>query len=179
MRRARCFPAFALLVLSACSTVPSVRSVSPGEQMEVTAGFDESDVQTCVCDMAMRLGRIVRQRCLVGPGRRLPVEIRPFACEGFSSGQAAIGKSLASHLEEELTNGGLFFVVSPIARNQSEAKPAIAAQYRIDGEIIKSNATMGKNVIYVDYRVKVRLVDLSSGGEVFVRNIKIRKRVTE
>ena len=119
MKCARCLPVFAMIMLSACSTAPAVRTVSPGEPVEPSAGFDENDMRSCVSDIAMKLQRVAAKRCRVVPGRRLPVEIRPFACEGVSPDQVSIGKLLASRLEEGLTDGGMFVVVCPDGTDQS------------------------------------------------------------
>ena len=170
-------PVLAMLAFSACATAPDVRKVLPDEPAEPSAGFDENDMRSCVCDIATKLQRVAEKRCRVVPGRRLPVEIRPFACEGVSADQVSIGKLLASHLEEELTDGGLFAVVCPVGSDLSEKAPAIAAQYRIVGEFIQRKLPLEKGGFSLDFTIKVRLVELASGLDFFARNFVLRKRL--
>lgn len=179
MTATRFLPVLAILTFSACATAPAVRTVSPGEPAESSVGFDENDMRACVSDIAMKLQSVAAKRCRVAPGRRLPVEIRAFACEGVAADQISIGKLLASHLEEELTDGGLFVVVCPVGSGQSEKASAVVAQYRIVGEFVQRKVPMGKGGFALDYTIKVRLVELASGLDFFARNFSLRKYVAE
>ena len=175
----RFLPVLAMLTFSACAMAPDVWTVSPGEPTEPSVGFDENDMRLCVSDIAMKLQSVAANRCRVEPKRRLPVEIRPFACEGVSADQVSIGKLLASHLEEELTDGGMFVVVCPVGSDQSEKASAVAAQYRIVGEFIQRKVPLDKGGFMIDYSIKVRLVQISSGLDFFARNLTLRKYVAK
>lgn len=173
----RFLPVLTMAALTACSTTPDVRAVSPDDPVEVSAGFDENDMSSVVRDIAAKLQSVAAKRCHVEPGRRLPVEICPFACEGVSADQISIGKLLASRLEEELTDGGLFVFVCPVGPDQPAKASAVAAQYRIVGDFIERKVPMEKGGFTLDYTIKVRLVELTSGLDFFARNFKLRKRV--
>ena len=172
-------PVLAMLAFSACATAPDVRKVLPDEPAEPSAGFDENDMRSCVSDIAMKLQRVAAKRCRVVPGRRLPVEIRPFACEGVSPDQVSIGKLLASRLEEELTDGGMFVVVCPDGTDQSAEASAVEAQYWIGGEFVQRKVPREKGGFMIDYTIKVRLVQISSGLDFFARNFTLRKYVAK
>ena len=175
----RFLPVLAMLTFSACAMAPDVRTVSPGEPTEPSVGFDENDMRLCVSDIAMKLQSVAANRCRVEPKRRLPVEIRPFACEGVSADQVSIGKLLASHLEEELTDGGMFVVVCPDGPDHSAKASAVAAQYWIGGEFVQRKVPRGKSGFMIDYSIKVRLVQISSGLDFFARNFTLRKYVAK
>ena len=175
----RFLPVLAMLTFSACAMAPDVRTVSPGEPTEPSVGFDENDMRLCVSDIAMKLQSVAANRCRVEPKRRLPVEIRPFACEGVSAGQVSIGKLLASHLEEELTDGGMFVVVCPDGTDLSAKASTVEAQYWIGGEFVQRKVPREKGGFMIDYSIKIRLVQISSGLDFFARNFTLRKYVAK